>query len=125
MNFKFEEPSPTIDQRKASLKDYICASGPHSFSTTSNSIENINTGLSENDVKVVVGNRAHMKMLVKKQAKLELRALRKAEKVIPHVTKMVVDMANMIENRLKAQVNLSNIKYSVFIEKSEQNERKF
>lgn len=38
---------------------------------------------------------------------------------------MVVDMANMIENKLKAQVKLSNIKYSVFIEKAEQNESKF
>lgn len=43
-----------------------------------------------------------MKKLVKKQAKLELRALRKTEKIIPHATKMIVDMANMIENRLKA-----------------------
>lgn len=56
---------------------------------------------------------------MKKQAKLELRAVRKAEKVIPHVSKLFADMANMIENRLKAQVKLSNIKYGVFIEEAE------
>ena len=38
---------------------------------------------------------------------------------------MVVNMANMIETRLKAQVKLSNIKYSVFATKLEQSEAKY
>lgn len=43
-----------------------------------------------------------MKKSFRKQAKLEHRALRKAKKVIPHIAKTVIDMANMIESRLKA-----------------------
>jgi hypothetical protein len=84
------------------VKGYVCASGPHSFSTTSNSIESISFKLEYDDKDVAVNNRAQMKKSFRKQAKLEHRALRKAKKVIPHIAKTVIDMANMIESRLKA-----------------------
>jgi len=56
----------------------------------------------DHEVVSVEFSRAHMKKLVRKQAKLQLRARRKAEKVIPHCTKMITDMASMIEMRLTA-----------------------
>ena len=63
----------------------------------------------------VVKSRALMKQQKRKQAKLELRARQKAERIIPCLSKMIVEMTSMIETNLKAQVKLSNAKFGVFV----------
>ena len=64
-------------------------------------------------------SRSQMKKIQRKKAKMEQRKLAKLHKVVPFVAKIISDTAIMIEQQLKAQVKLSNIKYNVFAEDSD------
>lgn len=44
------------------------------------------------------------------------REFRKAERVVPHISKLVADIVNLIESQLQAHVSLSNLKYREFTE---------
>lgn len=44
--------------------------------------------------------------------------------MIPHLSKMIVDMSNMIESNLQAQVKLSDIRFSVFVNNKELSDSK-
>jgi hypothetical protein len=55
---------------------------------------------------------------------MELRAVRESEKRILPLSRLIADMASMIETNLSAQVKLSNIKFGVFVSKQEIIEQK-
>jgi len=91
----------------------------HHHSTETNLSEDSDTVLSDSPEIVmdiqVENTRAQMKKVQRKQAKIELKAQRRTEKVLPHFCHMVHEMAVMIETNLQAQVRLSNVKYNVFV----------
>ena len=98
---KIEMPTKHSEKiSKMKLATYSCHSASHSYSTSSDTVNNLS--LDQELTSFIPqtngeNNRAIMKKLVRKQAKLQQRAISKSLKLIPHVCKVVADTATLIE----------------------------